>query len=100
MVGLGLTVMVYPEGFPVHPFKVAETDIVPDIAVEPVLVATKEGTFPVPLAASPIPVLLLVQLKVEPAGVLVKVDAAIVEPAQTVTLAGTVAVGLGLTVIV
>ena len=70
------------------------------MAVEPGLDATKEGILPTPLAARPIPVLLFVQLNVEPAGLLVKLDAATVAPAQTVMLAGTVVVGLGFTVIV
>ena len=48
-----------------------------------VFVAVKDGRGPVPLAARPMAGLLLVQLNVAPAGVLVKVVAAIVAPVQT-----------------
>jgi hypothetical protein len=57
------------------------------------LVAVNEGTLPEPLAARPMLVLLLVQVKVAPAGVLVKEAEATVAPVQTETLAGTVTVG-------
>jgi hypothetical protein len=74
--------------------------MVPEIEVLPGLVATNEGTPPAPLPARPILVLLLVQVKVAPAGVLVKLAAATVAPEHTEVLAGTTADGLGLTVTV
>jgi len=46
----------------VHPLPEAVTVIVATIGVAPALVAVKEGILPVPLAARPIPVALLVQL--------------------------------------
>jgi hypothetical protein len=61
-VGFGLTVIVYVEGVPVQPFKVGVTVIVPLMGVVPALVAVKPGTFPLPFAATPIPVLLLVHV--------------------------------------
>lgn len=70
--GFGFTVIVYVLAIPRQPFKVGVTVIVPDILDVPVLVAVKEGTLPVPLAASPIAVLLFVHAKVAPEGVLLK----------------------------
>jgi hypothetical protein len=70
--------------------------IVPEIAAAPAFVAVNAGTFPVPLAAIPMPVLLLVHVYVAPPGVLVKTVAGIFPPLQTVTLGGTVTVGFGL----
>jgi len=64
----------------------------------PVLVAVKEGILPLPLAIRPIPVLLLVQLKVAPDGVLLKVLPGTEAPLQTVLSEGAVATGIGLTV--
>ncbi len=66
----------------------------------PVLMAVNAGIFPDPLEAIPIVALELVQVKVPPVGVLVKLVAATTPVLQTVTLAGTVAVGIGLTVMV
>ena len=40
--------------------------IIPEIGFKVVLVAVNEGTFPVPLAANPMAVLLLVHVKVVP----------------------------------
>lgn len=74
--------------------------MVPLMTVEPVLVAVNEEMFPLPLAPNPIEVLVLVQLKLPPAGVLLKVVAPMVVPLQTVELDGTLNVGMGLTVMV
>lgn len=68
--------------------------------VLPVLVAVNDGTLPVPLAGRPIEGSELVQSKVPPAGVLVKLAAATVPPLQMLVLAGTVVVGAGFTVTV
>jgi hypothetical protein len=76
--------------------------IVAVIGVVPVLIPTKDGTSPVPEAASPIVGLLLVQLKVVPLTALVStitVEAAAL--LQIVCAAGVAtAFGVGLTVIV
>lgn len=64
------------------------------------LVAEKAGVFPAPLAARPMAVLELVHAKVVPATPLEKALAATAPPLQTVMFAGTVTVGLGLTVMV
>jgi hypothetical protein len=66
----------------------------------PVLVAVNAGVLPVPEAASPIEALVLVHANVPPAGVLVKAEAATLPPLQTMMFAGTVTVGVGLTVMV
>lgn len=99
-VGVGSTVMVYEEGVPVHPFAVGVTVMVPLMEAPVPLVPVNEGWFPVPLAPSPMAVLLLVHAKVPPAGVLVKFAAGTLTPLHTVLLAGTVTVGVGLTVMV
>ena len=80
--GNGLTVMVKVITGPVHPLAVGVTVIVPEIGVDPGLVATKDGIFPDPLAPSPIAGLLLVHAKVVPATGPVKLIGAVVEPAQ------------------
>ena len=64
------------------------------------LVAVKEGTFPLPFAARPIAVLLLVQVNVVPGVVLVKFVAGIIAPLHTTIFAGTTTMGAGFTVIV
>jgi hypothetical protein len=56
------TVMVNVIGGPGQPAAVGVTVIVPDIGVEPALVAVNDGRLPVPLAAKPMAVLLFVQL--------------------------------------
>ena len=64
---------------------------------EVAFVVVKVGTFPVPEAAKPMPVLELVHVYVAPAGVLVKAVAGTLDPGQYVLLTGTVTVGLGVT---
>jgi hypothetical protein len=59
-----------------------------------------EGVFPAPFAASPIVASEFVHANVPPAGVLIKAEAGIVVPLQTVLFNGTVVVGVGFTVIV
>ena len=70
------------------------------IGVLPPFVAVNDAMLPVPLAAKPMEGSELVQVNVPPAGVLIKFAAGTEAPLQTVMLAGTVAVGKGLTVIV
>jgi hypothetical protein len=99
-VGVGLTVMVYVFGVPGQPATVGVTVIVAVIAVVPAFVAVNAGVFPDPDAAKPIAVFEFVHAKVPPPGVLVNADAGTAPPLQTVMFAGTVTVGVGLTVIV
>ena len=94
-VGTGLTVMVYEAGFPTQPFKVAVTETVPEIGVSPALVEVNAAMLPVPDAPKPILVLVLLQAKVAPAGLLVKLAAGTTAPTQTDCAAGTVVVGAG-----
>jgi hypothetical protein len=78
----------------------AATVIVAIIGVVPVLVAIKEGTFPVSLAASPIVVSLFVHEKVAPGNELINEVAGTKTPLQTTISAGTVTVDFGFTVMV
>ena len=55
-------VMVKVFDGPGQPAAVGVTVIVPDIGVEPALVAVNDGMLPEPLAAKPIAVLLFVQV--------------------------------------
>jgi hypothetical protein len=80
--GSGLTVMVNVITGPVHPFADGVTVIVPKMGTAPGLVATNDGIFPVPFAASPIAGLLLVHVKVVPATGPLRVIGAVVIPAQ------------------
>jgi hypothetical protein len=66
--------------------------------VLPVLIAEKAPMFPVPLPASPMLVLLLVQLKA--VAVPVKFTAVVLAASQTTWFEGAVTVGVGCTVIV
>ena len=84
--------------FPVHPLSIGVRVRIAVIGVEPVLIAVKDGMFPVPLAASPMAVLELDQLKVAPAGVLVNNTGGTVAPVHTVVLAGRLTSGNGLRV--
>jgi len=79
---------------------VGVTVIVAVIVVVPVFVAVNEAMSPVPLEARPIAVFELVHENDPPAGVLTKPEAETDALLQTVISAGTVTVGVGLTVIV
>src|SRR4051812_23935064 len=98
--GVGFTVIVYVTGVPLHPDNAGVTVMVPEIALEPLLVAVNAGTLPVPLAARPIAVLEFVQVYVAPAGVLLSVLAGTASPSQYVPFAGAVMEGVGFTVTV
>ena len=63
-------------------------------------VPVKAGTSPVPFAARPIEASELIQSNVAPGVVLVKAEAAIVSPSQTIISAGTATTGVGFTAIV
>ena len=80
--GLGFTVIVNVNGVPVQPLSVGVTEMVLVIAEAVALVAVNAGKFPVPDAPRPIPVLELVQAKVAPVGVLVKLVNGTAAPAQ------------------
>ncbi len=99
-VGVGLTVMVKEEGVPMQEFTEGETVMVAVIGEVPVLTAVKDSIFPVPPPVNPMAVLVFVHVKDPPAGTLVKVEAGILSPLQTVISEGTVTVGVGFTVIV
>jgi hypothetical protein len=64
------------------------------------LVAVKAAILPEPVPASPIDVVLLLQVKVVPVVVLLKLNALWVAPLQSVWLPGTITFGVGFTVIV
>jgi len=60
--GVGSTLMVKVVGVPGHPFAVGVTVNVPVITLLPLFVPAKIPMLPTPLAASPMFVLLLLQL--------------------------------------
>jgi len=100
-VGVGFTVIVNVVAVPVQPLAVVGvTVIVAVIGAAVVLVAVKLGILPWPLAASPIAVLLFVQLNIVPATVPVKLIAAVAAPLQSVWFVTGPTVALGFTVIV
>ena len=98
--GKGLIVIVYVDAGPVQPFKVGVTVMVAVIGDVVLLLAVMPGTFPLPLAESPIAVLELVQVYNAPDGVLLKLEGGMVAPEHTLKLAGTFTTGNGLTVMV
>jgi hypothetical protein len=99
--GVGLTVMVAVIGVPGQLLATGVTVMTAVTGAVPLLTAEKEAMSPVPEAARPIVVLLLVQLKVVPLTVPVKAIAVVDPPLQTTCVDGAaVAVGVGFTVIV
>ena len=99
-VGVGFTVIVNDDGVPGHPLTAGVTEMLAEMGAVPGLVEVKEGIFPVPLEASPMAVLSLDHVNVPPAGVDVKLVAETISLLQTDKFAGTVTVGVGLTVMV
>jgi len=87
--------MVKVETVPVQPFAVGVMLIVPEIGAFEVFEAVKAGTFPLPLAARPIDVLLFVHVKVVPATGPEIVVASTVTPVQEVLFAMELTVGTG-----
>ena len=83
--GLGFTEIVNTCGVPEQPLAVGVTVIVPTMGALVVLVVVKMAMLPAPLAAKPIPVLLLVQLNTVPVTLktLENVTAAVLMPTQT-----------------
>jgi len=86
--GVGFTVMVKLSGKPAHPLAEGLTVMVAVTGALPVLVAVNAAMFPLPLAAKPIEVLLLVQLNVVLATAPVKFTALVVAPLHKAWLAG------------
>src|SRR6188768_1120746 len=76
------------------------TMMVATTGVEPVFIAVKAGMLPLPLAASPIVVLLFVQLKEVPLNVPVNATAFVVAPLHNTWSAGCTTFGEGFTVMV
>ena len=74
--------------------------MVPLIEAFVVLVAVNDGMLLVPLIPNPIVVLVLVQAKLPPVGVLIKFVATTIALLHTVVSEGTVTIGVGFTVIV
>jgi hypothetical protein len=100
-VGVGLTVIVAVIGVPVQPLAVGVIVIVAVTGVLPLFVAVKDAISPVPEAARPIEVVLLVQVKTVPLTALVKVIALVEALLQTDCVDGpAIASGVGSTVIV
>ena len=60
--GTGFTVIITDLGEPLQPFADGVTVMIPVVTFGPLVVATNEGILPVPFAARPIAVLVLVQL--------------------------------------
>jgi hypothetical protein len=91
--GVGYTVIVKRTGLPEQPFRDGVTEMVATWFVAPELTAVKGLILPFPLAARPMPVLLLFQLKVVPGKLPVKMTWVVEDPLQTVWLSGVVMEG-------
>jgi hypothetical protein len=91
--GVGLIVIVKVKT-PGHSPKLAVTVIVPETGA-PVLLAgaVQEGMFPDPEVPSPIAVLELDHVKVEPVGIVEKEGITIIDPGQTVSIENGVIIG-------
>ena len=102
MTGVGLIVIVNDVVDPEQVFAVGVTTMVPTIGALVVLVLENAPIFPVPLAASPIPVLLFVQPNVVPTTPKAEVNVitVVVALAQNALLVTASTVGVGLTVTV
>ncbi len=97
-VAVGFTVIVNDVLLPPHALALVVTVIVAVIGALVAFVATKLGILPVPLAARPIAVLLLVQVNVVVATLPVKFTALVELPAQSTWLPTASTVGFGFTV--
>lgn len=92
--------MVKMTGVPSQLLADGVTEIVAVTAVVPALTAVNDAMFPVPLAASPIPGVLFVQLNIVPDTAPVKLIAEVEAPLHTIWLPGFVTEAVGLTIIV
>ena len=99
--GVGFTATLKEVDEPEHPLRLAVTVITP-VTEEPEVFAgaLHTGIFPAPEAPRFMDVLLLLQLKVAPAGVLENAGTVIFSPGQTEMSVIAVTVGLGFTVMV
>lgn len=97
--GIGFKVIVKIAGAPVHPFADGVTVIIAVTGTLLLLMPTKDGILPLPLAARPIEGSLFVQLKVVPKTAPVKFIAPTILLLQTETFAGCTTFGAGFTVI-
>ena len=98
--GVGLTVMVKVICGPVQPFAKGPTVMVATTGAIPELIARKDGIFPVPLEASPMDGVSLLQTKVVPATGPLKLTADVACPLHNTWLAMGLTDGVGFTVIV
>jgi len=88
-------VIVKVETVPAQPFAVGVMVIVPEIVEFVVFVAVNEGTFPLPLAARPIDVLLFDHVKVVPETGPESVVTGTITPVQETLFAMVLTVGVG-----
>ena len=98
--GVGFTVIVKLTAVPPQPVDDGVTVMVAVIGAVVLLVAVKLAMLPVPDAASPMAVLLLVQLYVEPGGNPLNTTADVDAPLHSIWLAGWLTTAVGFTVIV
>lgn len=99
-VGVGFTVIVKLDGVPAQPLTVGVTVIVAVIGAVVVLVAVNPGRLPTPFTPNPMVASVFVQEKLPPVGVLTKIGGLTTTLLHTVMFAGSVTVGVGLTVMV
>jgi len=98
--GIGFTVIVKVFETPGQLLATGETVMVAVTGDELLLIAVNEGISPVPLAANPMDVLLLVQLYKVPMTAPLKLTALVVAPLHKTWLPGCNTSGVGLTVMV
>jgi hypothetical protein len=94
-VGVGFTVIVKFVVLPAHPLNTGVTVMVDTTGVLPVFTPANAAMLPLPLAASPIEVFVLVQLNVVPPTAPLNVMAVVLAPLQTTWLPTTATVGVG-----
>ena len=98
--GLGFTIILNDAARPTQVLAVGVTVNKAVSGIMPVFVPLKVAILLLPLAAKPIMLRLLVHAKVVPLTALVKLNAPVAAPLQTVKLLGTTTFGVGLAVIV
>jgi len=98
--GLGFTIILKDAGSPTHELAVGDTAIVAVSGMLLLFTALNEFILPLPLAARPMILKLFAHANVAPLTALVKLNAPVLKPLQTVKLLGTETLGVGLAVIV
>jgi hypothetical protein len=98
--GIGFMVMLNVCGAPVQPNMVGVATKLPVTGTVPAFTPVKAAILPVPVAAAPIVLSLLVQFTVAPTGAVVYVMALVLAPAHTVWLVTADNTGIGFTVMV